>query len=53
MVAQTLKSHGLDPLDEHIQFELLLRVTTVATPLNTFDIIACHCLSAPDEGKSR
>jgi hypothetical protein len=53
LVAQTLKSHGFDPSDEHLQFELLLRVTTVATSLNTFDIIACHRLSPPGEGKSR
>jgi len=45
LVAQTLKAHGLDPYDEQLQFELLLRVTTIATSLNTFDIIGCHRLS--------
>jgi hypothetical protein len=46
LVARTLTTHGLDPYDDQLQFELLFRVSTVATSLNTFDVIACHRLSA-------
>jgi len=45
LVSQTLKEHQLNPYDPHVQFEMLLRVTTVASSLNTFNIVACHRLS--------
>jgi hypothetical protein len=45
LVSRTLKTHQLNPYDPHVQFEMLLRVTTVASSLNTFDVIACHRLS--------
>jgi len=47
LVAETLEAHGLDPYDQKVQFEVLLRVTTIAASLNTFDIIGCHRLSPP------
>src|SRR5262249_28051401 len=47
LVAQTLKAHDMDPYDEQLQFEILLRVNTIATSLNTFDIVACHRLAPP------
>jgi hypothetical protein len=51
MVSRTLKTHNLNPYDPHVQFEMLLRVTTVASSLNTFDVIACHRLSSlPRQG---
>jgi hypothetical protein len=46
LVAATLKAHGLKPDDQNLQFEILLRVTTIATSLNTFYSIGCHRLSA-------
>jgi len=46
-VVRTLKAHRLDPRDEQLQFEFLFKVTTVATSLNTFEIIACHRLATP------
>jgi len=46
-VVGTLQAHRLDARDEQLQFELLFKVTTVATSLNTFEIIACHRLSTP------
>jgi hypothetical protein len=46
LVSRTLKEHKLDPYDPHVQFEMLLRVTTVASSLNTFNIVACHRLSS-------
>jgi hypothetical protein len=45
LVARTLKARGFDPHNDKLQFEMLLRVTTVNASLNTFDVIACHSLS--------
>jgi hypothetical protein len=44
LVSQALKEHSLDPDDSHLQFEMLLRVTTIASSINTFDVVACHRL---------
>src|SRR5262249_58864745 len=46
-VANALRAHALDPHEEQLQFEILLRVTTLATSLNTFDVVACHRLFPP------
>lgn len=45
-IARVLQEHSLNVDDRNIQFELLLRVNTMASSLNTFDVIACHRLSA-------
>jgi hypothetical protein len=50
LVARTLKAYGFDPHNEKLQFEMLLRVTTVNASLNTFDVIACHSLSRATAG---
>jgi hypothetical protein len=44
LVSQALKEHSLDSDDSHLQFEMVLRVTTIASSLNTFDVVACHRL---------
>jgi hypothetical protein len=46
LVSQTLKEHRFNPYDPNVQFEMLLRVTTVASSLNTFNVVACHRLSS-------
>lgn len=39
-----LKSHGIDPDGAPRQFELLLKVSTMAGSPNTFEVLACHTL---------
>jgi hypothetical protein len=46
-IARTLQEHGLNAYDRNIQFEILLRVNTMASSLNTFEVVACHRLFAP------
>jgi hypothetical protein len=43
-LAETLKSHGIQPNGPIRRFEILLRVSTMAGSSNTFDVIACHLL---------
>jgi hypothetical protein len=40
-----LRGHGIDPNGPVRQFEILLRVSTMAGSPNTFDVIACHILN--------
>ncbi|MBT9331536.1 hypothetical protein [Paracidobacterium acidisoli] len=44
-IVQVLHEHGLNVYDRNAQFEILLRVNTMASSLNTFDVVACHRLS--------
>ena len=44
LLAQILKSHGIDPHGQSRHFEVLLRVSTMAGSPNTFEVIACHVL---------
>jgi hypothetical protein len=46
-IARVLQEHGIDPHDRNAHFEILLRVNTMASSLNTFDVVACHHLDAP------
>jgi hypothetical protein len=45
LLAQTLRSHGIDPHGQRRHFEVLLRVSTMAGSPNTFEVIACHVLA--------
>jgi hypothetical protein len=45
LLAQTLRSHGIDPRGQPRHFEILLRVSTMAGSPNTFEVIACHVLA--------
>jgi hypothetical protein len=44
-IARVLQEHGVNVYDRKVQFEILLRVNTMASSLNTFDVVACHRLS--------
>jgi hypothetical protein len=44
-ISRVLQEHGVNVYDPKTQFEILLRVTTMASSLNTFDVVACHRLS--------
>jgi len=44
-VARVLEEHGFDVYDRRVQFEILLRVNTMASSLNTFEVVSCHRLS--------
>lgn len=44
-MARVLQEHGVNVSDRKVQFEILLRVNTMASSLNTFDVVACHRLS--------
>lgn len=47
---RVLQEHGLNVYDRSVQFEILLRVNTMASSLNTFNVVACHRLSAAAHG---
>jgi hypothetical protein len=44
-IDRVLQEYGVDVYDRKVQFEILLRVNTMASSLNTFDVVACHRLS--------
>ena len=46
-ISRVLQGHGIDVHDRNAQFEILLRVNTMASSLNTFDVVACHRLVEP------
>lgn len=43
-ISRVLQEHGVDVHDPKTQFEILLRVNTMASSLNNFDVVACHRL---------
>jgi hypothetical protein len=43
-IDRVLQKHGIDVDDRKIQFEILLRVNTMASSLDTFEVVACHRL---------
>lgn len=45
MLSQTLKRYGIDPYGTLQNFEILLRVSTMAGSPDKFEVIACHRLS--------
>jgi hypothetical protein len=47
-LAEALQAHRLDPYNQDLRFEALLRITTVATSINTFEGVTCHGLNAPN-----
>jgi hypothetical protein len=44
LMSRILKDAGLDPRQPQLQFEILLRVETIASSLDRFNVIACHRL---------
>ncbi|WP_031498218.1 hypothetical protein [Bryobacter aggregatus] len=44
LMAQTLKAHGIQPAAGPIEFEILLRVGTLAGSPDRFEVVACHRL---------
>jgi hypothetical protein len=44
-ISQVLQEHGVNVYDRNVQFEILLRVNTMASSLNSFDVVDCHRLS--------
>jgi hypothetical protein len=46
LMSRVLKGAGLDPHEDQLQFEILLRVDTIASSLDRFNVIACHRLGA-------
>lgn len=44
-IGRVLEEHGVNAYDPKAQFEILLRVNTMASSLSTFDVVACHRLS--------
>jgi hypothetical protein len=44
-IPKILRNHGIDPNGPVRQFEILLRVSTMAGSPNTFDVVACHVLN--------
>jgi hypothetical protein len=46
-IDRVLQEHGIDVYDHKGQFEILLRVNTMASSLSNFDVVACHSLSEP------
>jgi hypothetical protein len=47
-IDRVLQEHGIDVYDRNAQFEILLRVNTMASSLDTFEVVACHRL--PETG---
>jgi len=47
-ISRVLQEHGVNVYDRKVQFELLLRVNTMASSLDTFDVVACHHLSGSE-----
>lgn len=43
-LARTLQSHGIDPAGPSCDFQVLLRVSTMAGSANAVEVIACHRL---------
>ena len=46
LLSRTLRSHGIDPNGSSRRFEILLRVSTMAGSPNSFEVVACHPLTA-------
>jgi hypothetical protein len=44
LMSRILKDAGFDPRQDQLQFEILLRVETIASSLDRFNVIACHRL---------
>lgn len=44
-IVRVLREHGVNVEDRNAQFEILLRVETMASSLSAFDVVACHRLS--------
>jgi hypothetical protein len=47
-----LKAHGIDARGPSQNFEILMRVSTMAGSPNTFDVVACHRLAARSEPRT-
>jgi hypothetical protein len=43
-IDRVLQEHNIDIYDRKAQFEILLRVNTMASSLDTFEVVACHHL---------
>jgi hypothetical protein len=46
LMSRILKDAGFDPHQNQLQFEILLRIDTIASSLARFNVVACHRLGA-------